>query len=412
MSLPIDREQLHREAERLLGVEPDLPEPPPWLGDPSPDPVPDPVVVPGLAAAKRSNGGGAHAQWIDGAAVFDPQDPVPFVVPQLYICPGRHVQIQGYGYSGKTVAAQALAIAVATDKPVWGQFRVRAPGIVGHLDYEQGRRATLRRYLRLARAMGVTREDLARKLKILCLPSVRLSDAESEAWLTRECAGMTLCLIDSLRATILGIDENDSTIRAFLDKLLRVSEATGCTFVLIHHAGKGRSDGDQREAGRGSSAIFDSAGTVLKLSLVEHNEPQVTICTVRMTKATADADGGAVEPFHLRIEDVSAEDAADPKWGLRCVYQTKEQVAAPMSRAQQRRALERELLAAIVERPGLTTTEALDAVPSVRVTTKRAALDALERATKIRVEPGPRRSLRYYATEAPAGVREGDDGDA
>ena len=362
----------------------------------------DPDLKPHPRAAAGQDEEAQGAEWIDGSAAFDPQDPVPFVVRDLYICPGRHTQIQGFGYSGKTIAAMSLALSVATGKPAWGHFHVRSPGLVGHIDHEQGKRATLRRYHRLARAMGIARGDLAGKLKVLCLPSFRLSDDDAEAWLILETAGMVLCVIDSLRATVLGCDENDSSIRAFLDKLLRVSEATGCSFVLIHHAGKSQQGRDARETGRGSSAIFDSAGTVLRLAVEESEEAGATITKVTMTKSTADADGSALEPFYLRIEDVASDDATDLKWGLRCAYQSEQQIHPPTSGADRQRRLEQELLCEIEREPGRSTNALLQAVTGDDKA-KKVALETLERQGKVRSEKGARKADLWFSVRSPAG---------
>jgi hypothetical protein len=61
--------------------------------------------------------------------------------------------IAGYGFTGKTIAAQALALAIASGGRVWDMFAARS-GRVLHLDYEQGQRLTNERYQRLARGVA------------------------------------------------------------------------------------------------------------------------------------------------------------------------------------------------------------------------------------------------------------------
>lgn len=258
--------------------------------------------------------------WVVGSEIFAPLPPVAWVCKGLALGPGRPHTLVGFGYSGKTVAAQALALAVASGGHAWGRFPTRQ-GVVVHLDHEVGKRGTLRRYQRLAFALGIAPHHIEDRLRILPLPRVKLSDAGAEQWLTRTCTGVALCIIDSLRACIGGdIDENDSAVRSYLDILLRVSDATGCTFVVLHHAGKGRQDGDQREAGRGSSAIYDASGTVLKLDPQKTSERQTTVSKVVATKMAAEASGGALEPFWLRIADVASDDGADERAGLSCAF--------------------------------------------------------------------------------------------
>lgn len=259
-------------------------------------------------------------QWVTGADIFAPLPPVPWVCKGLALGPGRPHTLVGFGYSGKTVAAQALALAVASGTHALGRFATRQ-GIVRHLDHEVGKRGTLRRYQRLAYALQIAPHHLEDRLRILPLPRIRLSDPGAEDWYTETCTGTTLCIIDSLRAAIAGdIDENDSAVRSYLDILLRVSDATGCTFVVLHHAGKGRQEGDQREAGRGSSAIYDASGTVLKLDPEKGAPRGTTVSKVVATKMAAEASGGSLEPFWLRIADVASDDGADERAGLSCAF--------------------------------------------------------------------------------------------
>jgi hypothetical protein len=252
------------------------------------------------------------------SAVFAPQPPVPWVVRDLYLAPGRPALVAGYGYSAKTVSCMSLLLAVASGEDVWGRYRVFEPGHVVHIDHEQGGRATRLRYQRLARGMGISQDALGDRLHVACLPrSFRMSSPDAEDVLSQACRGMAVCLIDSLRASTPGIDENDSAIRECLDVLLRVSERTGCAFVVIHHAGKGGKDKDARERNRGSSAIFDACGLVLQLSGAVQEDGS-TLVTVEMVKAPAEASGSALPPVTLRVFDVMDEQATQERWGLAC----------------------------------------------------------------------------------------------
>ena len=259
-------------------------------------------------------------EWVKGADIFAPLPPVLWTVPGIFLCPGRPFQIQGFGYSGKTVAAQSLLLSVATGLPVWGKFSVKQ-GIALHIDCEVGKRGTLGRYQRLSYTDQIVPDMVEDRLRIMPLPDFRLTDADAEEILLRECEGASVCMLDSFRALLGGgVDENSSDARLPIDKLLRVSETTGCAFILLHHTGKGRRDGEAKEAGRGSSAIYDAAGTVLKMDAEKHDEPQVTISRVEMSKVTAEASGGALEPFWLRIEDVADDRAVNMRAGLRCAH--------------------------------------------------------------------------------------------
>ena len=287
-----------------------------------------------LAGAQRALNGievvRCPLEVVTSADIFAPLDPVPWVVRDLYLAPGRPALVVGYGYSAKSVSCQALLAAIAADVPVWGQYRITRPGRVLHIDHEQGLRATRWRYQRICRAMGVTEEMIGDRLTLASLPrSFRLSNPDAEDILLRATEGHATCLIDSLKASTPGLDENDSAIRESLDVCLRVSEKTGVAFVVIHHAGKGGKDKDARERGRGSSAIFDACGLVLQLDGGVQPDGS-TLVKVEMSKAPADASGAALRPFYLRVGDVVSETGQE-RWGLSCEHQTSEQVSPPQS---------------------------------------------------------------------------------
>jgi RecA-family ATPase len=261
---------------------------------------------------------------LSGAAILDRLDPIKWVCPDLCLGPGRPTLVAGYGYSLKTFALQAMAVAVATGRPVWGEFRC-VQGKVLHIDYEQGEYATRMRYQRLAFGLGIAPDELAQTLSLACFPGVYLTTAGIEDTLARICEGYSLCIIDSFRAASPGVDENDSGVRIYLDILTRVSERTGCSFVVIHHAGKDQPDRDSRQVARGSSAIFDACGTVLKLQGKKAFEP----VKVDLVKTSAAAVGKVQQvAFYLEAVDVTDEDG-NTKAGVRIEHRTVEQIDQP-----------------------------------------------------------------------------------
>ena len=256
--------------------------------------------------------------------VFAPLPPVDWVAKQLQLAPGRPAILAAYGYSGKTVAAQALALAVAAGVPIWGRYPVRDPAVVVHLDFEQGRRATFGRYQRLARGMGLGKADLCGRLRTVVLPARFALDRPGAERILEDVIAEHRCgllVIDSYKAGTPHTLENDSAGRASLDMLTRLSERTGCAFLVVHHSGKAPPAGgrrDLRETMRGSSGLFDAAGLVLVLQPSEDDaRPKETRVRVRAAKSPADAAGGALEPFGLLIRDVVGDDG-DEEWGLEC----------------------------------------------------------------------------------------------
>lgn len=253
--------------------------------------------------------------------------------------------IAAYSYSGKTLAAMALAVAIAAGEKVWGQWSVHEPARVMYLDFEQGGGATRRRFQALLKGMGIEPEALGDRLRLGALPTFRLTDQDAEPYLTAACAslGVDLCVIDTLRAATPGEEENDSRMSAWLEMLTRVSEKTGTTFLVIHHAGKkkqGFGPPDPREAPRGSSAVVGACGTVLVM-MKEGDAPS----EVTFAKLSADADASPPEPFFLAIEP--------PNGGVRVVYKSKEQVRPPHDPVRELRGDVERLVGAVAADPGV-----------------------------------------------------------
>lgn len=316
---------------------------------------------------------------IDVDAIFQPLEPIQWVVRALGLCPGAPAMIAGYGYSGKTVAAQAMAIAIAGGLPnIWGAFSCEH-GRVLHIDYEQGKRLTRERYQRLALAFGVSPDELRGNLTLSSMPRSFLSQRRSESDLERATAGYRFCIIDSLRAACPGVDENSSEAREPLDRLLRVSERTGCAFLVLHHSGKPKADGtgSAKHAPRGSSGLFDACSSVLIFE-AEKGEP------VRCIHTKERGAGHTVRDFLLTIEDtdggglsVTAEDAPEP--------------AKAVTEAD----LEKRVLEAIRQYPGSTGNQ----LQSVVKGQDKAILRTLDRLTLekvIRFEDGPRKARLWH----------------
>lgn len=253
-------------------------------------------------------------EWHGGAEVFAPLAATPWISKELQMGPGRPTMLVGYGASAKTLAAQSLILSVATGTLVWGRFPCER-GIAKHLDYEQGFKATARRYQRLARGMAIDPRDTYDRFYVSSFPQCYLNSNGALDTYCRACDGASLVVLDALRGALPGEDENDSGVRAFVDVMTQVSEKTGATVLLLHHAGKPK-DGhldDARTAMRGSSALFDAAGCVLLVV----NQPDGKPRLVQQIKVPAEAESAAMADFGLEIEDVLDEEGSST--GVRIV---------------------------------------------------------------------------------------------
>ncbi len=213
--------------------------------------------------------------WLSTDRIFAPLPPPAFVVPELQIGPGRASCFAAYAGAGKTLAMQALALCVASDRPIWGWFRHRGPMRVRHADQDQGA-GTLRRYQRLARGMGIDPGELAGRLEVSSFPALYLVDTPDDVWL-RASEGIGLMILDALRGFTPGVEENDSQIQHLLMRLAKFSEATGCAYLIAHHFGKPQQGAKpELERLRGSSGIGAALGSVFVLT-GERGEPKLRL---------------------------------------------------------------------------------------------------------------------------------------
>jgi hypothetical protein len=299
--------------------------------------------------------------------IFAPLPPIPWLVEKLRIAPGRPTMLAGYSYSGKTITAQAIALAVAAGRPVFGAYRARQ-GKVLHLDFEMGQYLARSRYQRLAAGMGIDVRELGDDgLRLATYPTMRLSDTTAEERLTAACDGCALVVLDSFTAAAGDIEENSAEAGAPFYMLGRVSDRVGCTFVVIHHARKPQKDasGGARMAIRGSSAIYGGCDAVYAMG-GEKGEP------VRVQHEKSPYDGIIVEDFCLKVVDVPG--VTGPRHGMRVEQLETAEVATDPRAEREHEALMRAVVDTIAraggELPGGVKTL------TVKLQRRRANLDA------------------------------------
>lgn len=322
---------------------------------------------------------------VDG--IFDPLPAVPWVCRALDLCPGAPILVAGFGFSGKTVAVQSLALSIAAGLPVWGTFEARK-GRVLHVDYEQGDRLTRERYQRLAAGLMVGPSDLGDRLSLSCMPSLYLDGSASESVLCRALDDYTLAIFDSLRASAPSVEENSSEVRRVLDVLTRVSEKTGCATLVIHHARKPQKDaaGGAKASIRGSGAIYDACSSVL---VFEASKGMPT--TVSHEKART--SGVLAEDFSLTIADVP--NGGDERWGL--IVSAEACPTVPTTRDTSEE--DGKVLEVIRENPGATGRQVWSALPDMRREAFLNALARLEMTGRIVGKPGRNRAMHWHITE-------------
>jgi hypothetical protein len=332
--------------------------------------------LPVSPAATPSSSPSTGFQWISTAEIFEPLPPTRWLVPSLHLVAGRPTLLAGYGSSGKTLMMQSLALALAAATPVWNKFMPAEAVHVRHLDYEQGKHATLKRYQRLCIGHGIAREQLGDRLQVAIFPDVYLDDRDATDSYAKACEGVGVVVLDALRGATPTLDENDSTIRRCLDNLSRVSEKTGTSFIVLHHAGKTQGD-DPRTMPRGSSAIFDACGCVFTVS-GEQNEPK----QIQQTKQPAEAEGVGLAPFFLAIEDVPVDDR--PTAGVRIVIQEAIAAQPKTGASAKMTALKETVFQLVLSTHGLRTKNSIcDRVTGGNKSAKCTAIDELIQEGRI-----------------------------
>jgi hypothetical protein len=190
-----------------------------------------------------------------------------------------------------------------------------------HLDYEQGGHLSRMRYQRLAAARGIDPQRLQGKLALATFPTRYLDDPRAYDALAPLCEGRDLVIVDSFRAAAPRTDENSSEARVPLDRLARISEATGVSAVVVHHARKPTRDaqGGARMSVRGSGALYDACASVLVFGSSK-GEP------IRVSHEKERIAGRLHADFRLVVEDVEVE--GNPLAGLRVSRPAGETAAA------------------------------------------------------------------------------------
>jgi hypothetical protein len=347
------------------------------------------ATVTELRVDAQSRESWAGAKQHDTASLFATLPAQRWCVPGLQIGPGRPTLIAGYGASAKTISVQALALALAAGRPIWGRFEC-SPMTVLHVDYEQGYLATAKRYQRLALGCDVDPADLDNRLHYVEMPRVYLDTREGELEYLRACEGVDLVIVDALRGASPNSDENDSAFRRGLDALTFCSQRTGASQLVLHHASKPKKDNtDARTVARGSSAIFDACGCVLNFTA----QPGSSARLVTQVKTPAEAEGSTLEAFELLVEDVAI--GGQPTAGARVSWRKVvpldvgaaadakfERDAALMVKAV-RRFPEGQSTNALVARCGLARNRAID------------VLRALADEGRLELVKGPNRAKLY-----------------
>ena len=194
------------------------------------------------------------------------------------------------GGAGKSMLAAQLALMVATGCDTIPGLRAQTgwqsvpTGRVHYASFEDGEEDAATRLHSIWTALGsrADSQDLQRaaaNLSVDTLTGVRppdlLDGGEWSDWLLDACKDKRLVLIDTLRMSHLG-DENDSGAMArLLATMQGAAMQTGAAILFLHHISKGAAlsgMGNSQQAARGSSVITDNARGQFFLSTMTEEE--------------------------------------------------------------------------------------------------------------------------------------------
>lgn len=325
--------------------------------------------------------------WADSSgwdAILEPQPELPWFCLPLGLGPGFPVVFGGYGYSGKTVAAQSLVVQSSAGLPIWGMFGVERAMRWMHLDYEQGTHLTHQRYRRLVSGLGIVPRDLE-PVDVRCLPHRYLTSEDCEKELTELTKGFDGLLIDSLLAGSPGVEENSSDVRHVTDMLRRVGERNQLVPLILDHARKSSKDevGGAKQSLRGSSAKFDAASGVF----IFNGAGKRAGCNVTsVSHEKARETGRLVDPFELAISDEMI--GSDPRGGL--IVSATSVVSGTETQSQRVKATQDRILEVLREHGPVPTRDALRELVGGRKEAVIGCLDLLIASNQVVVSKSGR----------------------
>lgn len=156
--------------------------------------------------------------------------------------------LSGPGGLGKTYLLMALAISLATGRPLFGFFDVLRRFNVLYVDEEMSARQVQRRFSRMLKGQHFqSREDYPDNLHVMPQGLIRFDGSQHDHTALRkliEDKKIEVILIDSVRRTIAG-DENDSRVaNQFFSEVKPLRDAYGLLCGFIGHWNKDSIDSD------------------------------------------------------------------------------------------------------------------------------------------------------------------------
>lgn len=199
---------------------------------------------------------------------------------------------------GKTWVGIGLALAIATGRPLFGEYAVEEPRPVLYIALEGARSGLRARIGALARGLGIDPDwDDLDRLHIAYRPRpFNLADPELAALLVDEARSVdaALVVVDVLRQAVRGVNESSAedfaTVRDALEPLLAESRSV----AVLHHFGKLSETQKERTPGErmaGSGAMYGALDVGLFITRSENGARRLRLELEARDFATPDALG-------------------------------------------------------------------------------------------------------------------------
>ena len=253
--------------------------------------------------------------------------PTPWLVDGL--CTEQAVMvIGGEPKTAKTWAAIEIAIAVATDTPAFGEFKIHNNDKRGAFLFlcEDGPRSVQRRVRSMITGRGPVLSGWGKRLMVKALGSMTIDnpDALARYVATVRASGVVPAVVvfDPLR-DLHQNNEDSSTEMVNVYKSLRALRTVlGCAVIFVHHSGKVTADSDKRRGGqrlRGSSALHGAvdAGLYLTSPTKERDEAKKKTTMRANVEGEVKAAAG-VGDFSLALDvfDDANREAIRAQWAF------------------------------------------------------------------------------------------------
>lgn len=191
------------------------------------------------------------------------------------------------GGTGKSTIGNAMALSLATGRPLLGKSLPRGPQAAWVYNLEDGQEELDRQISAAAMFYDIRPEDCGDRLMVdsgldqpLCTASegrdgfAIAEEVFEQLEATIRARSIAVVTVDPFVSSHLVQESDNGAIDALTKRWKRLAKATGCAVVLVHHTKKLGGREATAEDGRGAVALRDAARVVLPLNPMSDREAE------------------------------------------------------------------------------------------------------------------------------------------